>query len=61
MDTYGLDVESWAEQNVGECDFNDKRLTDRLVAHIGCTFGTKPSWLDCSGLSAQSLGPSEVK
>jgi hypothetical protein len=34
MDTYGLDVESWAEQNFGECDFNDKRLTDRWVAHL---------------------------
>lgn len=57
MDTYGLDVESWAEQNFGECDFNDKRLTDRLVAYA-TTAAQSPddktthqtqTWKDCKG------------
>lgn len=33
MDSYILDPGKWAEANFGGCDFNDKRLTDRLVAY----------------------------
>lgn len=33
MDSYILDPQKWAEENFGDCDFGDKRLTDRLVAY----------------------------
>lgn len=33
MDSYILDPAKWAEANFGDFKFNDKRLTDRLVAY----------------------------
>jgi Transposase DNA-binding/Transposase Tn5 dimerisation domain len=57
MDSFDLDVESWAEQNFGDCDFNDKRLTKRLVAYAAAaarspddkTTHQTQTWKDCKG------------
>jgi len=57
MDSCVLDVESWAEQNFGSCDFNDTRLTNRLVGYArdvaqrpdDKTPQQTQAWKDCKG------------
>lgn len=58
MDSYVLDVDLWAQQNFGDCDFNDQRLTDRLVRYATAV-AHKPddltpqqtqSWKECKAV-----------
>jgi len=55
MDSHVLDVDSWAQQNFGDSDFNDRRLTKRLVSYA-IAVAQKPddltpsqtqSWKEC--------------
>lgn len=57
MDSCVLDVDLWAQQNFGECEFNDRRLNNRLVKYATAvaqspddlTPHQTQSWKDCKG------------
>jgi len=57
MDSLALDTHTWTHNNFGSCDFNDQRLSSRLVKYAGAvtarpddkTPQQTQTWKDCKG------------